>query len=199
MTGKIIVIEGVDYTGKTTLARELTKRTGGVYYHSPSGQAGMVTEDLYGLLRGRQMQDGTKAAIMLATNIENITRMNELKAEGETVIADRSIFSMFAYQGLPIKETLTLFNVPQFDYDLVVHLDAKYHTILERHNARGADALDEYFIEHQKRIEWTYSENFHDYFDIKRRVLISTDHTTTEDVIKLLEPHLEKIGVRYVD
>lgn len=161
MSGKIFIIEGMDYTGKTTVAKKLAEHYDGMYIHSPTGSlVDPFVGDVYDILKEHpDMRRSTKAALMLACNIECCRGANEAKENGETVFMDRSIFSMYPYQKISINELkamTTLFNFEFPNFDEMFLLTADVSSILLRHELRDSDNLDDYFLANMERIRKNY-------------------------------------------
>lgn len=179
MSGKIIIIEGPDFVGKTGLAKALTETpdfSPAVYFHCPAGQS-EFTQSLYSLLKvhADSIDELTKQYMILASHAENIKAMNALKAEGKIVFADRSYFSMMAYQDIDC------YGLPLLEYDLILLLDASEDEILHRRKLRvGNDSLDDYFIKNMGEIKARYQQIFRAYRN--RFSKIDTSGRTQEEV-----------------
>lgn len=147
------MLEGPDYTGKSTVAKYLADQIpNAIYYHSPAGIQ-TITEALYEIIKTntQELRPNVKALLMLAGNIININAMNNLKMNGKIVVADRSILSMFAYQDVTIHlyESLKeLFDVPSLQVDTVLLFTASKEEIMRRYKLRNSrDSLDEFFMQ----------------------------------------------------
>lgn len=184
--GKIIIIEGYDGTGKTTLCKKLVEEFDGVYFHCPSGKK-PLTKGIYELFKDyNDMDETTKLFMILATHVENIQSMNELKAAGEIVIADRSLLSTYAYQHINydnFSEILGRLDFPVLSVDDVLVLTASIETLQERLTLRtDSDNLDVYFMSNLERIMTKYHEHYLDIYPMAHQV--STSRKNEEEVYK---------------
>ena len=184
--GKIIIIEGYDGTGKTTLCKRLVEEFDGVYFHCPSGKK-PLTKGMYDLFKDyNDMDETTKLFMILATHVENIQTMNELKATGEVVIADRSLLSTYAYQHINYEnfnEILNRVDFPTLNVDDALILTASIETLQERLLGRSDnDNLDVYFMTNLERIMTKYHEHYLDIYPFAHQ--ISTSRKTEEEVYK---------------
>ena len=145
MRGKFIVIEGVDFTGKTTQVKILSSHL------SSLGISHIVTREPGGTKLGEMVRDivletkseePAKEAILLlfmASRAENISKIVEpaLKA-GKHVICDRFLASTLVYQGVlsGFQQNDILLAHKNFNYnlypDLTILLDAEISTLVER-------------------------------------------------------------------
>lgn len=106
MSGKYIVIEGPDGTGKTTQAQLLAKnlvmsKTTAIYVHEP-GETSMGIE-LEALIKNRDIKRSSLTDLLLftANRIELFEQVIEMKLrEGVTIVADRNWLSSIVYQGM---------------------------------------------------------------------------------------------------
>jgi thymidylate kinase len=157
LSGKIIVIEGIEATGKSTLAKALAEKYKGVYFANPRGDS-EFSYQLYESIKQVQDEDA-KTMLFIASHIVNIKRMNELKAQGNLVFCDRSLLSMSAYQKVGFfhfKELLSVCKVPDLQYDFAFILDASREVVMKRLNERGMDVLDQYFVNRFDQIRINY-------------------------------------------
>lgn len=196
MTGRIIVVEGPEATGKTTLCTALRDEIDdSVYYHCPTGD-NPFTDGLYGLLKDYSdiISENTKRAAIMVTHIENITRMNKLKREGHTVICDRSILTYFAYQGaskLVIDHEFSAFRVPVLLADKYIVLTATEEDTLARlRDKHNVDSYDEYFIRNMKQIRRRYS-CWPEIYPRKDTVVLNTSELSQSEVIEQARRHIE--------
>jgi dTMP kinase len=136
MTGKLIVIEGIDYAGKTTQARLLKnylKNRGYkvVLFREPGGTA--VGEKIRKILlkdKRLKMDVATELLLYMASRVQLIKeKVTPSIKDGKIVICDRFVFSSAAYQGnaggFGLKNVLKLYRlvVKNLVPDLTVILD----------------------------------------------------------------------------
>ena len=185
MTGKIIIIEGYDGTGKTTLAKSLAKKFDGIYFPNPKGNS-EFTDDMYSLMKKYTAIDvDVKILMFLSNHIINIKEMNSLKSAGNVVICDRSILSTLAYQFLTVERLSALLhhaNVPMLMYDKALILTASTEAVMRRIEGRGADNLDQYFISNLEKIKTCYNDMTHVIYPIKNSMRIDTTEMSKKEV-----------------
>lgn len=162
MTGKIILVEGPEATGKSTLCRLLSERTpGSVVFHCPKGDS-KVSNELYDVVKDNSdMDERVKRLVLLATHVENINHLNKLRQDGHTVFCDRSIVSFLTYQGVSDNDILKMIevhHVPSLECDAAIILMADKPVMIQRLTERGVDSLDSYFLANIERIMDRYRE-----------------------------------------
>lgn len=162
--GLFIVLEGIDGSGKTTLARalkcELESVKGWVVRLTAEPTDGPVGS----LLRGEGI-DSPKAEAMLfvADRACHTDEIRKLTEQGITVICDRYYASTLAYQSASL-------SGPDLDYDLLVRmnesvtdepditilLDLDPETCGDRIDRRGEQKSKFERLEYQKRVRANY-------------------------------------------
>lgn len=184
MTGKIIIIEGSEATGKSSLSKRLCESLGGIHFHNPSGETEQINE-LYEYIKtySNVLKDDTMLLLMLATHITNINQMNQLKANGEVVVCDRSILSTFAYNTTcdvdNFNEIIKINNIPKLNYDRAFVLSASRDTILNRLGSRSDnDSMDDIFVQKIDSILDRYKMFRSIYNDA---IELNTDNKTLEE------------------
>ena len=191
MIGKIIVVEGCEATGKSTLAKKLVEKYDGIYFHCPSGILDL-TKKIYGIISEYGMDERTKKLLMMATHIENINTMNDLKNSGEVVICDRSILSAYAYQHFSLvqfQEFSKNVELPTLNYDFAFVLTACIDTIKDRLETRGKDVGDTYFLANIERIINKYNNDFDVFYPAahKLNTTIKDENIIFKKVIQIIE------------
>lgn len=131
MRGRLIALEGVDATGKSTQARLLGERLGSLVTHEPGGTP--VGARIRELLLDRavaHLDVRAEALLMAADRAQHVAEVvRPALAEGRDVVTDRFLHSSVAYQGygrgLDPDEVLriSLFATGGLLPDLVVLLD----------------------------------------------------------------------------
>lgn len=146
--GKIILIEGPDASGKSSTAKHLVSALpNSVYFHSPLGNT-KTSAELYAVLKTDrpELQANVRLMLMLTGNLINIEAMNKLKAEGYTVIADRSMLSNLVYQNIgsyDYHQLDSILHFPQLSVDLVFLFTAETPVLIRRFNERSVkDNMD---------------------------------------------------------
>lgn len=91
MTETFVVIEGLDFVGKTTLARELAKRTGWIYYKTPPEPFVRRCTTL-----SREDVNGCFLFFMESMAYASL-EIKKLRQGGIGIVADRWIWTTLAY------------------------------------------------------------------------------------------------------
>lgn len=157
MTGKFIVIEGLDGSGKTTqtgiLINKLREKgIKAVNQAEPtSGEYGKMCRDVLG---GRKQCAKSQLALLFTLdridhNLNKEDGINYHLENGETVISDRYYYSTLAYQGIDVGASwLKSLNLDCRDIrkpDLCIFLDLTPQKSMERINAgRSAEEIEIY-------------------------------------------------------
>jgi len=163
MNNKLVLIEGFEATGKTSISNHLTKIMDAKYIHAPQGLTNF-TEDLYQhiIKRYTRIDNDAKMLIFLAGHMEVIKQANRLKVIGN-LVCDRSLLSTLVYQGMefkPFMNVLMAVGMPRLEYDSAIVLTADVDTVTDRLQRRGKlDTLDDYFILNLQRIVDSYHLN----------------------------------------
>ena len=155
MTGKFIVIEGLDGTGKTTQIALVAERLRAEGYHvhvtaEPTKAA--VGRHIREVLGGRaQASPWELACLFLADRIghnnDPADGLQKHLADGDIILCDRYYYSTFAYQGTDTDLDWAMqahFNCPEVAKpDLCIFLTMSPEACLERiHAGRDAAALE---------------------------------------------------------
>lgn len=182
--GKIFIVDGPDYTGKTELSQYLAMRMDAVYFHYPAGKH-PFTNGLYSLIKKYpDISIEAKDVAMVSMVIENNYRVNELKKQGKRVIMDRSVLSTYVYQNfdpLLFKKFNDLFKIPEVDYDFCVVLTANKEELMRRKKSReDSDILDDYFMDNIDTILKRYETLTPDFFP--ESMIIDTTSWNKKDV-----------------
>jgi len=141
--GSLVVIEGLDSTGKSTLAESLAKHVHGItVVHSPSG-GGPVGEEIYELTeRNKTMLGATRQFLHLAAHCEIYEHTIFPALETSAVVMDRNWCSTYAYgmaggvaERIHPDDWYDLVKTPALDYvpDLIVlclepHVEDEHNT-----------------------------------------------------------------------
>lgn len=139
MKGKLFIIDGIDGSGKTTLAKKLAKEFRGVYSKEPG------KEKVRGLIRKIILQPIdplTELFLFLADRRENYLQIKKYLQQGAIIFLDRSFPATFAYQLkakkleeiIPIKAYLALDHLIRFhiEPEAVIILDLPVNVALQR-------------------------------------------------------------------
>ena len=141
--GAFICIEGLDGCGKTTQAKQLTKKLrkshNAVYTAEPSrGKIGTYIRKSY-LYSEKRLSSVLEALLFAADRIEHVENevLPALK-EGQLVISDRYVYSSLAYQGAAglSLEWIEKVNEYALKPDLAVFIDVDLETVMNRLKAK---------------------------------------------------------------
>ena len=188
----IVLIEGVDFTGKTTIAQMLKKHIdsisddGCVYFHNPEG-LNDESRELYDKIKNTKDQT-LKDIYLLQSHYLNQKKINKL-AKTTNVVVDRSIFTYCMYNmngddDSVISLTEHLFDFPKYHFDYAIGLNADIEELQRRAKNRGHnDVLDDYFLKHLVSIK-RHMDNFEytTVFDSDVRLCYDTTNLTTHGV-----------------
>jgi dTMP kinase len=142
-TGKLIVFEGIDGSGKTTVHKALKERIKDrddiVFSHEPTD--GKYGRKIREALKEGNVLDEELLFLFMQDRIEHVKNVviPSLK-EGKVVILDRYYLSTAAYQAgklFSVKELLTLNGLFSPMPDLVVYFESPVEKALERLSRRG--------------------------------------------------------------
>jgi dTMP kinase len=145
-SGKLIVFEGGDASGKSTQAARLAERLGAVLTREPGGTStGARLRELLLDPASGAIDQRAEALLMAADRAQHVAELVRPSLEaGRHVVTDRFIGSSLAYQGygrgLDVEwvRTLSRFATDGLDADLVVLLDVDPQVA----EARRTDAPD---------------------------------------------------------
>ncbi len=143
MKGLFITIEGIDGSGKTTLATNLVallSRKGYPVIQTQEPTKGRIGELLRTYLQEAKIPPGVDALLFAADRVEHWKELILPSLEqGRIVVSDRHKLSSLAYQsaqGLEMDWILEI-NTLVPDPDLIIYLDIPIDTALERINKKS--------------------------------------------------------------
>lgn len=157
MRGRLIVVEGLDGTGKSTLSRGLAAALGAEWRTTPSAP----------LRAARAPFDAAYAALpaasqlfYAATVVEAAAELGALLAAGRDVVLDRYWCTTLAYAtaaGSPLHLDEVERLLPAADVTLYLHLDDAERA--RRLAGRGASAMDlaTFQTDHRRALERAYA------------------------------------------
>ena len=130
-SGRLIVFEGGEGSGKSTQAERLATRLGAVLTHEPGAtELGAALRRLLLDERSATVDERAEALLMAADRAQHVAEViGPALAEGRTVVCDRYIGSSLAYQGVgrglgvAAVAALSAFAVDGCTPDVVVLLD----------------------------------------------------------------------------
>lgn len=105
MKGKFIVVEGIDYSGKSSAINELHNIVGPnskfVFTREPGGHGNTLSEQIRELIFNAEDIDPiTEAYLFAASRASHTNQIKKWIEEGYTVVCDRYIYSSLYYQGI---------------------------------------------------------------------------------------------------
>lgn len=178
-----IVIEGLDYAGKSTitqaLAEKLTQDTGRetVVLSNPGGEG--IGQAIRQLIKSdHDRRPATDYFLFMANRVELHHAISDLLSQGKNVIVDRWDISSDVYQTHPslvlLKQRTSLLSMPIYCKmnelpfpDQLIWLDCDYETTLTRRNQRGNDeGVDRYEAQSDESFKQWYDEKYQSYRDI---------------------------------
>ena len=152
MKGKFIVIEGVDFTGKTTQSKKISELLTSlniehILTREPGGTK--LGESVRDIILSSKSEDPAKEAILLlfmAARAENIAKIiKPALSEGKIVICDRFLASTIVYQGILsgfTREDILIAH-SSFNYglypDLTILLDADPEILMKRREVENTE------------------------------------------------------------
>jgi dTMP kinase len=156
--GKFIVVEGVDFTGKTTQVKKISDflskhNIDNIITREPGGtKVGEVMRDLILKTESDELSKEAILLLFMSSRAENIAKIIEpaLK-EGKWVICDRFLASTIVYQGvLSGFKTEDILNAHKnFNYnlypDLTILLDANTDVLMERKKVQNLERQNNKF------------------------------------------------------
>lgn len=155
---KFIVIEGVDYVGKTTFQNyfiEQLKRCGLNVTETREPGGGPVGEAVRKILVSMPMDRDVWGLLLGATRIEHCRHVIKPALErGDIVVSSRYITSTYVYQkeALPYLKDFTLKHPEILEPDFIILCEAPIETIKARKKQRDIDIppdlLDEAYMPH---------------------------------------------------
>lgn len=206
--GKVIVVEGTDFSGKSSLAHDLLDHLcdyglDAEVIHFPSGVE-TETFDLYNVLKVNQYNELSEKLLFLGCNLEVIEQIKKAQQKGKTVVCDRSIFSGLAYQNItPTQFGAILMSLGvdglMIPCDIAIHLSITKEEILRRMRTRGKiEYRDIKFASDMDRVLEYYDTEFYNFFDEAGHV-IEVGNSTSEDLAYLVIKEMKKRKIINVD
>ncbi len=158
--GKLIAIEGIDGSGKSTQAKLLADKLSALETFEPG--ASQVGQMIRSIVLSRvddgagRLSDRTEALLMVADRAQHVLEVIEpALRSGRWVVTDRFSGSTIAYQGfgrgldVEFLRELSIWSSLGLEVDLNILIDVPVETALERRARRGTQVTGE----HIDRIE----------------------------------------------
>lgn len=195
----IIVFEGLDFAGKTTVLNRLKAEYPDIaYLHEPGGTE--ISEEIATILAkyGKRMQKHTKTLLFQAARSELVQKLRTLQTQ-RPIIIDRFVGSTLAYQGYGDGQDLNRllsFNdyvLSDLTIDTTVLFNISIKTMLERRATRleKIDELDQYDSNYYQ----TISDNYYNAIsDTPTKYIVEIDanqdiDTVYEQVVEMLKKY----------
>jgi len=148
--GRLIAIEGIDGSGKSTQASRLAEHLGAQLTHEPGATGlGRTLRDVVLWSSGEGPSDRTEALLMAADRAQHVAEVLTPALEaGRWVVTERYSASTFAYQGygrgldLDDLGRLVGWATGGLDADLTVLIDVPVELALTRRAAATPDRLE---------------------------------------------------------
>lgn len=170
MSGKYIVIEGLDGSGKSTQHERLVKKIGAVGVREPGGTE--MSEEIRNLIKNKEIRRSPRTNVFLfsAARVELMDQIiRPAIKDGRTVVSDRNWLSTVAYQtseGVDkfdeIYQLCKLATEEFFEPDLLIFIDTDIETCKKRLSSRGEtskDYFDELGDDYFTKVRKTYLEH----------------------------------------
>lgn len=212
MNGKLIVFEGPDGSGKTSVLTEVKRRLDedGIDYldfREPGGTT--ISEKIRNLIIDNdniEMTARCECLLFAASRAQLIEEaIRPALDEGKLVLCDRFVLSSLLYQGLgrglgidQVRE-INDFATNKMRADLTIFFDIDYKTALERKRANfSADRLENEDFDFHKKIFDGYvkmSEKYKD--EVKKIDATLSIKEVTDEALKLIYESLEDMQWNY--
>jgi dTMP kinase len=146
VTGKLIVLEGIDGSGTTTQSARLVAHLAGrglAVHETREPSRGPIGLEIRKILGGSYRLDPFAIALLFAADrLDHLGREIEPRLDaGVHVVSDRYVMSSLAYQSLELDRGLVAtFNERARPADLTVLLDVPAEVAAARRKARGGPA-----------------------------------------------------------
>ena len=212
MNGKLIVFEGPDGSGKTSVLTEVKRRLDedGIDYldfREPGGTT--ISEKIRNLIIDNdniKMTARCECLLFAASRAQLIEEaIRPALDEGKLVLCDRFVLSSLLYQGLgrglgidQVRE-INDFATNKMRADLTIFFDIDYNTALERKRANfSADRLENEDFDFHKKIFDGYVKMAEKYKDeVKKIDATLSIKEVTDEALKLIYESLEDMQWNY--
>jgi dTMP kinase len=139
MTGRLIVFEGGEASGKSTQAQLLARRINAVLTHEPGGtRLGMAVRDLVLDPANAELHPNAEALLIAADKAQHVEQVIRPALEHGDVVCDRYVASSLVYQGfgrgidLSDLRSLLAFATGGVEADLTILLEAPLELVEAR-------------------------------------------------------------------
>ncbi len=165
MTGRLIVFEGIDGSGKSTQVRRLAQRHDfDVTFQFGATDVGSAIRSILLDPDNDRLDDRTEALLIVADKAQHVSEIVQpALADGRTVISDRYCASTLAYQGygrgldLQMLDSMMDFATQGLEPDLTVLLEIDVEAALDRLGDQR-DRIESAGIDFYQRVRNGYLE-----------------------------------------
>lgn len=203
-----IVVEGLDYTGKSTLVEQLGEIYKSRLVSEPFSES-LASSKIRELIRSATHESTYETQLLIASRIEMFSKLNEyIRHNSPTyLISDRSFVTNMVYQGNDKKTMsrimkLNIDTLAAYGYDIIpdilIYIEVPYSVALERFNQRQeSNNLDKKVMN-----EKTYNEmqkRYHDALTLltsnsKRTKVIKVSHeSTVKNICYLIDDRMKLV------
>lgn len=154
---KYIVVEGVGYSGKTTVTNALAKETGAFLVFEPGS-----SKELRDYLKNNPTMDPAEQSLLFLADRIAVHDSIKRYLEDDNVIGDRSFVSNFVYQGLLVNQLKRIVDLHNMFQDKLVRpdnifiIDVPVHIAIKRSKIRGASKIDIQYLSEFERVRRAY-------------------------------------------
>ena len=202
-----IVVDGIDYTGKSSIVARIKKKLTNFKFYSDPSKEFKSTSMLRSLIVTGALQSeySTFAALLAARAELNVAIEADLAAD-KNVLCDRYTPSTFAYQirtmfrdetpeNLHILYEIAFSRMFTIPHGLTIILSVDRSKFIERMNAREeVDAFDEYCLSNFDRLTRAYEAYALGQQQLGNKILcINTSNLTLEDLEELILDNIGKL------
>lgn len=202
MLSNFIILEGLDYTGKSSAIKELQKLINNdnfIFTREPGGAGVELAENIRNLILNNEMDAITEAYLFAASRSAHTNKIQEWLNKGKTVICDRYIYSSLYYQGILKDIGLdTIMDINTYALKDIIPKTIFYLTVsTEERNKRinnrsENNRLDEEIIKvsHDKATN-DYMEAINKFKHKDTQVInIDTSNIEPQEIAKIIYKHL---------
>lgn len=183
--GKLIAIEGIDGSGKTTVSTEiysfLSSRGVPVYYSFEPTYT-KIGSIIHRFLRGEiLLEPHSQALLFAADRLEHLSKeiIPRIK-QGVNVILDRYVHSSYAYQGALLNDLKWVMSINKFALspDLAIYIDVPPSIAIRRIRKKKRSKLSVYEqVSFLKKVRSIYK------LFVKKGELVETDGTREKEQV----------------
>lgn len=205
-----IVVEGLDFSGKSTLCQKLADTYKSRLVAEPFGES-LVSSEIRRLIRGAQLEHAYETQLLIASRIELFSKVGLYAATSSStyLISDRSFLTNIVYQSqteIDMKRimNLNINTLEQYGFDiipdLIIYAEVPYEVAcsrLEETKRTELNALDKKVM-----LPHTYEvmqKKYRQAIDMilernpKTKVLTVTHETPFEDVVSWVDDQMKFI------